>query len=317
MSKFVNFSKSCRLCLNEAENDEQLIDSSQINVKLFALIEIFTTIMVNQSHFDYRSVVNSILNSIHFHQIQIDDGLPQRICSKCFDSLTFMQNFREKSIKSDEAMRRQLNNEYDINDNNPIGEFQDNDNKLTNGRAARTRRRACKTFNASQNAIQSFTKTENFRDGVSVKLEMEIVQVNGTSAEEVTEDDEEEPFVDRVNVETSNAPPETAKISSASKKNLLPCDTCGKMLKKYDLAHHMNIHLGLRPFACTIEDCGKTFTSPSHLQKHVKITHGNNYPYKCDICSKQFKVMTTYKIHRSYHGDPQIPCEICGKLLRN
>ena len=45
------------------------------------------------------------------------------------------------------------------------------------------------------------------------------------------------------------------------------CDWCNKQFGiRVKLKHHMNIHLVLRPYACTV--CGKTFTQSTHLSVH-------------------------------------------------
>jgi hypothetical protein len=41
-------------------------------------------------------------------------------------------------------------------------------------------------------------------------------------------------------------------------------------------------------FVCEMENCGKTFTSQWHLQRHG-VTHIENRPYACGSCSKSYK----------------------------
>ena len=49
------------------------------------------------------------------------------------------------------------------------------------------------------------------------------------------------------------------------------CNQCLKTFTtKVQLKHHMNIHLGLRPYTCL--ECGKGFTQPTHLKVHQR-TH--------------------------------------------
>jgi hypothetical protein len=53
------------------------------------------------------------------------------------------------------------------------------------------------------------------------------------------------------------------------------------------------------------------------FEEDLKVTHCNEKPYECQICGKQFKQSSVLKFHTSYHGEPQIPCGVCNKMLRN
>lgn len=91
----------------------------------------------------------------------------------------------------------------------------------------------------------------------------------------------------------------------------------GKIYNKSFVKCDMFYLPGITPYICTFEECGKTFSSPFKLTGHKKHCHTDFFRFKCEICGKQFKVKTSYDIHKSYHGDPQIPCPVCGKLIRN
>lgn len=123
----------------------------------------------------------------------------------------------------------------------------------------------------------------------------------------------------------------------------IPCEVCGKLYTKGDMKFHLNLHNGIRPYVCGIDDCAKAFSSPFLLGRHKKVTHSDVKRYECEICGKMFKhvcmngtipvhplIVLLYnrmgmlclqssvlKFHRSYHGDPQMPCDICGKMMRN
>lgn len=96
------------------------------------------------------------------------------------------------------------------------------------------------------------------------------------------------------------------------------CDICGKLffgLKR--LRYHMNTHSGLRPYVCKFEYCEKAFTSPVEMNGHYKRSHTDYFLYECKICGSKFKVLTSFKDHMSYHEEPHLPCNYCGKLFRN
>lgn len=95
-----------------------------------------------------------------------------------------------------------------------------------------------------------------------------------------------------------------------------PCDTCGKSYKPTEMKYHLNKHLGIFPYVCSALGCDKSFTTPALLKGH-KLIHSNDRNFKCDECGATFKRTQSLKHHKSYHGDPQIPCTVCSSKVRN
>ena len=79
---------------------------------------------------------------------------------------------------------------------------------------------------------------------------------------------------------------------------------------RVQLKHHMNIHLGLKPYSCN--ECGKAFTQPTHLSVHRR-THNGLKPYMCSICGKTFAIASNMRKHAAIHDrdgtEHQIPIE--------
>jgi len=46
----------------------------------------------------------------------------------------------------------------------------------------------------------------------------------------------------------------------------------------------MRIHSGEKPFTCSVEGCGKTFTTQGHLTDHMR-RHSGERPFKCTYCT--------------------------------
>ena len=64
------------------------------------------------------------------------------------------------------------------------------------------------------------------------------------------------------------------------------CHICGKEFsKKFNLAEHMRIHTGNKPYSC--DTCDKAFTTNGQLTVHKRI-HTGEKPYSCDTCDKSF-----------------------------
>ena len=52
------------------------------------------------------------------------------------------------------------------------------------------------------------------------------------------------------------------------------CSVCAKICRcRKELAQHMNIHTGAKPYVCDQENCGAKFSHPSNLYRHVRTVH--------------------------------------------
>ncbi|XP_015421184.1 PREDICTED: zinc finger protein 211 [Myotis davidii] len=66
-----------------------------------------------------------------------------------------------------------------------------------------------------------------------------------------------------------------------------------------------------RCFVCS--ECGKCFTTNSHLHYHRRVQTGEN-PYKCNECGKSFTRSTDLQYHQRVHtGENPYQCSDCGK----
>ncbi|KAI3388985.1 hypothetical protein SNEBB_006642 [Seison nebaliae] len=112
-----------------------------------------------------------------------------------------------------------------------------------------------------------------------------------------------------------------------NKTSIIQCPFCNKVLlvnisiphkntlkifnAQYNLARHLPIHTGDRPFICKI--CNKGFRQASTLCRH-KIIHTSERPHKCTVCNKAFNRSSTLNTHMRIHLNYKPwKCEICGK----
>lgn len=65
----------------------------------------------------------------------------------------------------------------------------------------------------------------------------------------------------------------------------------------------MFLLVGERPYSCSVEGCGRTFTEHSSLRKH-KLIHTGEKPYVCEICGKTFSQSGSRNAHQKRHADP-------------
>lgn len=60
--------------------------------------------------------------------------------------------------------------------------------------------------------------------------------------------------------------------------------------------------------------CGKQFAVISQLRNHHLSIHSNERPYKCDFCDLAFTLPTYLKAHIKKHiSEKEFKCEVCGK----
>jgi len=95
---------------------------------------------------------------------------------------------------------------------------------------------------------------------------------------------------------------------------------------KCDLAYatHGMYRLHMQQYhekALTCEECGKKFTLPNSLNKH-RLNYHTSFPKTCDDCGHFCATKQDFVAHlANAHGQGvqpnTVPCEICGKLVKN
>lgn len=95
------------------------------------------------------------------------------------------------------------------------------------------------------------------------------------------------------------------------------CDTCGELVSQISLEGHLNRHLGVKPFVCEIEGCGRQLYSKYSLQQHRHLHKSIMRYYDCPDCGKRIKGTNCWMRHRKLHTeDPKHECGVCGKKFR-
>ena len=88
-------------------------------------------------------------------------------------------------------------------------------------------------------------------------------------------------------------------------RTIYQCDKCQKQFGlKRNFMHHINSHLGIKPYACT--QCDKRFVQRCHMNTHMKILHSGLKPYICHKCGKSFAVSSNLKKHAATHGREEV-----------
>uniref|UniRef100_A0A8D8EX44 Zinc finger protein 112 n=1 Tax=Culex pipiens TaxID=7175 RepID=A0A8D8EX44_CULPI len=130
-----------------------------------------------------------------------------------------------------------------------------------------------------------------------------------TDAEkEQTEDDDDE-YEPR---EKGKRGPRRKKVR---KSDPSVCEICGQTVAYFVKESHHNQHLGIRPYKCDFDGCGRTYFSRNDLRTHSK-RHQISY-HVCEICGRNIKGVEWFRRHVKTHTEgPQFTCEVCGSKFR-
>ena len=95
------------------------------------------------------------------------------------------------------------------------------------------------------------------------------------------------------------------------------CCYCSKAFYwKHSLLSHEQNHAGTKPKPYKCQTCGKAFSSPYKLNKHIMI-HTGEKPFLCHICGRGFNQIVSLQAHERVHsGVKPYPCRICDKTFR-
>jgi len=64
------------------------------------------------------------------------------------------------------------------------------------------------------------------------------------------------------------------------------CEECHKMLKPSSYRQHLKTHLGSKPHSCEL--CPAKFTRRGDVERHVRIVHKKDKPFRCHKCTRAF-----------------------------
>jgi len=108
----------------------------------------------------------------------------------------------------------------------------------------------------------------------------------------------------------------TIELKDGSIMRCAKCDLAYSTYGMYRL-HMQQYH----EKALTCEECGKKFTLPNSLNKH-RLNYHTSFPKTCDDCGQFCATKQEFVAHlANAHGqgvkENTLPCEICGKLVKN
>lgn len=85
-----------------------------------------------------------------------------------------------------------------------------------------------------------------------------------------------------------NAGETLATLAANNRRRSFSCPHCHKLFyKPSQIARHVRVHTGEKPFACPHIGCIRSFSEKGNLRRHLKM-HTGEKPFTCSTCGKKF-----------------------------
>ncbi|XP_072941229.1 uncharacterized protein [Epargyreus clarus] len=212
-------------------------------------------------------------------EIKINDGLSQKICTKCIESLESALKFRRTSRKTHKSLLAVKPKPY-IEVTVPVENPEPKVEEFDDGEAF-----GCEAFG------------EDFQnDDYKVEEDVKIIK-------------EEVKLIKKKIKQKPSAPPKK-KQGDVPNASSYKCTWCSKEFRmKATYKAHMRFHTNY----CVCEACGKRCRNNNQLQEHKRARHGLGKIHKCAYCEYSSATKEALTIHERRHtGERPYICDHCG-----
>uniref|UniRef100_A0A3B1K879 C2H2-type domain-containing protein n=1 Tax=Astyanax mexicanus TaxID=7994 RepID=A0A3B1K879_ASTMX len=170
---------------------------------------------------------------------------------------------------------------------------------------------ACLELTMEENHLQEKCSAEKFRQSIE--------------HDEINSDATQQTVKDHLKIHTRDNPVACLepKVEETLCQEECSVENCQQNIQRESLCSsntqqtvedHLKIHTGDNdPFTCST--CGKNFSSARSLQWHMDV-HSGKRPHQCSQCGKSFKRLSNLREHGKIHtGERPFPCSQCGKTF--
>ncbi|XP_039762447.1 zinc finger protein 32-like isoform X2 [Pararge aegeria] len=212
-------------------------------------------------------------------EIKLNDGLSQKICHRCIESMQSALQFRHNSRKSQKSL---LNMLYG---------------------------KSKKKFKSKPSKSMKKIKNET--------LEVEVEAYDNDVYAGTDDFQNETDYLYNDDEDSAPLKMEQAPVTDGRRKReMIPnalsykCNTCSKEFRmKSTYKSHLRFHTNY----CVCETCGKRCRNNNQLQEHKRARHGLGKIHKCAYCEYSSATKEALTIHERRHtGERPYICDHCG-----
>lgn len=218
--------------------------------------------------------------------MDLNDGLPGKICYKCLFKVDKCSKFRLQCIQNESRLRQVTNRVSELDNSNS--------SELSNY-----------NYSSQENPKP---KPEDYivEDSVVMVVDPSLDYDSSEESDAIEQVDQE--VVERDNTPEGEVVPETFL------KNVSMCQFCDKAFISQEKCkeHEQSYHDSTLPYRCV--ECSLVFAERAQYVQHAKIVHGNDKPYYCSECEKCFGRRSDLRKHSIVHtGIRPYQCHYCLK----
>ncbi|CAB3231856.1 unnamed protein product [Arctia plantaginis] len=256
---------------------------------------------------EYSEKYSEVILNATGIKVELDDRLPQQICSNCINFINNSYKFRKKCEENQKILISRINDKqiYEIKVESNIFKAENSHtidiSDLVND---------FKSFNDNENSINDFIDSVENNDNQNVEFENTVEEIGEKPVETVFKEKQSKRNVDKVPRRSLRSKKESEE-KKARVKEEIECEYCHKILtSKLSLRNHYKIHTG---FDVVCEHCGKKFITRRLLLMHCRAKHGYEKTDKCSYCDYRASNAEQVKIHERLHtGEKPYVCNSCG-----